>query len=211
MDSINGYKEKSSVSSHSNWPGHGYPGHGQSFCLIDLFDRQRTCPTRLYLSSCPLLASFPMSYHRVLPPLPAHSVATKGAAEQDTLLRHKIMTTESSSVIVDRTKSLTLEKSSSPVPEKEPASSGEESVEDSLDSPNTQTQPSSQITSNRREQRLEKPLRPITKPSPVSWQGEPPSQICLCQPDPKVPRPRNGMLRRHASFLIVKYKAKTRS
>ena len=24
------------------------------------------------------------------------------------------------------------------------------------------------------------------------WQGESPSSICLCQPDPKVPRPRNG-------------------
>jgi len=25
-----------------------------------------------------------------------------------------------------------------------------------------------------------------------SWQGDSPSSICLCQPDPKVPRPRNG-------------------
>lgn len=32
-----------------------------------------------------------------------------------------------------------------------------------------------------------------TEPIDVdTWQGESPSQICLCQPDPKVPRPRNG-------------------
>lgn len=33
------------------------------------------------------------------------------------------------------------------------------------------------------------------KPAPSSidtWQEDSPSQICLCQPDPKVPRPRNG-------------------
>ena len=37
---------------------------------------------------------------------------------------------------------------------------------------------------------------PVHKPAPSNidiWQGESPSQLCLCQPDPKVPRPRNGM------------------
>ena len=26
-----------------------------------------------------------------------------------------------------------------------------------------------------------------------AWEGDIPGPICLCQPDPKVPRPRNGM------------------
>ena len=37
----------------------------------------------------------------------------------------------------------------------------------------------------------------VKKPAPANvdtWQGDTPSQICLCQPDPKVPRPRNGKL-----------------
>lgn len=147
-----------------------------------------------------------MSYHRVLPPLP-DSVATKGFVEQDTLLRHKIMPTQSSRFITERTKSLTLsERSSSPVPEKDHPSSGEESVEDSVDSPNLQSQSPSQTTSNRGDQRLGKRLPIVSKPIPGTWQGESPSQICLCQPDPKVPRPRNGMLTCPSPAPIVKYK-----
>lgn len=161
--------------------------------MISLTVKETLTGTDYICSACPLLPFSPMSYHRVLPPLPAHSVATKGFVEQDSLLRHKIMTTQSSNAIADRTKSLTSERSSSPVPEKDAASSGEESVEDSVDSPNIPTSSSSQATSNRGGQRVEKDVPSVSRPSPVLWQGEFPSQICLCQPDPKVPRPRNGM------------------
>ncbi|MCJ1425458.1 hypothetical protein MMC29_003357, partial [Sticta canariensis] len=147
-----------------------------------------------------------MSYHRVLPPLPTHSVAPDGLVELDTLLRHKIMTTQSSSVIADRTKSLTFERRSSPVPEKEdPASSGEESVEDPVDSPTIQSRSSSPTTSDRGDRCLEIPSSAVSKPSPFSWQGESPSQICLCQPDPKIPRPRNAFIlyRQHHQAAVV--------
>ncbi|MCJ1428682.1 hypothetical protein MMC29_006593, partial [Sticta canariensis] len=146
-----------------------------------------------------------MSYHRVLPPLPAHSVAPDGLVELDTLLRHKIMTTQTSTVIADRTKSLTSEKSSSSVTEKDPASSGEESVEGPINSPSIETQSPSPTTSNRGDQRLEIPSSAISKTSPFSWQGESPSQICLCQPDPKIPRPRNAFIlyRQHHQAAVV--------
>ncbi|MCJ1464221.1 hypothetical protein MMC07_002834 [Pseudocyphellaria aurata] len=146
-----------------------------------------------------------MSYHRVLPPLPPHSDTAKGVVEQDTLLRHKIMQTQSSNAIIDRTQNLTLESSLSPISEIEPASSSEDSVEGSVDSPNIQTQSSSQSTSNRGDERLETPARTIATAGPVSWHGESPSQICLCQPDPKVPRPRNAFIlyRQHHQAAVV--------
>ncbi|KAG8531078.1 uncharacterized protein KY384_004435 [Bacidia gigantensis] len=38
-----------------------------------------------------------------------------------------------------------------------------------------------------------------------AWQGDSPSQICLCQPDPKVPRPRNAFIlyRQHHQASVV--------
>ena len=114
------------------------------------------------------------------------------------------MPTQTSSLPPDRTKSSTSEKSSSPVPEKDPASSSEESAQGPIDSPSIQTQSPSPTNSDRGDQRLEIPSSGISNTSLFSWQGESPSQICLCQPDPKIPRPRNGMLTCYSPMLIVK-------
>lgn len=129
-----------------------------------------------------------MSYHRVLPA--PSSLATQDSSpwsiEPDSLLRHKIMTTESSNNLNSKPKNLTpSQKPSSPAGDKAILSPGQESLEDYIDSPQARTRSSSQISNE--SYRLEGRL-----PS-VSWQRESPTQICLCQPDPKIPRPRNGM------------------
>ncbi|KAL9103582.1 MAG: hypothetical protein Q9163_001384 [Psora crenata] len=48
----------------------------------------------------------------------------------------------------------------------------------------------------------------LRKPAPSNidtWQGDSPSQICLCQPDPKVPRPRNAFIlyRQHHQASVI--------
>lgn len=45
-----------------------------------------------------------------------------------------------------------------------------------------------------------------SKESPALLQGESPtSEVCLCQPDPKVPRPRNGKLSLNDLFDLELY------
>lgn len=129
-----------------------------------------------------------MSYHRVLPPPPALAIQDPSSwnVEPDSLLRHKIMTTETAKNSISKTKSLTpSQKALLPEGEKAVYSPGLESLEDYIDTPQVRARSSSQISneSHQRETRL---------PS-VSLQDETPDQICLCQPDPKIPRPRNGM------------------
>ncbi|KAL9129830.1 MAG: hypothetical protein Q9217_001828 [Psora testacea] len=51
-------------------------------------------------------------------------------------------------------------------------------------------------------------LSRVRKPAPSNldtWQEDSPSQICLCQPDPKVPRPRNAFIlyRQHHQASVV--------
>ena len=43
-------------------------------------------------------------------------------------------------------------------------------------------------------QRSDRAIRPISPTSTLTEIDGSPSQVCLCQPDPKVPRPRNGRL-----------------
>ena len=135
----------------------------------------------------------PMSYDRVLPPLPAFRapvVTAPSTLGSHSLRHHKIMTIQSSDAITERTRSpASSQKRSSPTQAKSSASPEEGSPEDYEDSPMLQSRRSSQA-SNGESQQVEKSLPSVSK---VSWQEESPSQICLCQPDPKVPRPRNGM------------------
>ena len=127
-----------------------------------------------------------MSYHRVLPPpSPATQKISSWGVEADSLLRHKIMPTEDASDLNNKKKSLTpSQKPSSPEGDNSISSPGIESLEDYVVSPTARARSSSPISSesHRRGSNL----------TPIPWQGEPSSLICLCQPEPKIPRPRNG-------------------
>lgn len=127
-----------------------------------------------------------MSYHRILPP---PSLATQDISswdvEPDSLLRHKIMPTEAANNLNNRNKSLTsFQKPSSPEGDKARSSPGVESLEDYVDSPPARASSSSQISSEGHRRDSNRSSNP--------WQGDSSNLICLCQPEPKIPRPRNG-------------------
>ena len=155
------------------------------------FEHQRTIS--LYCATVDVLSSSPMSYHRVLPPPPAlanRNRARSWVLEPEALLQPRTMTIEKTDDDGGEGKSPALsEKCSSPAAER--VSPSVESLEDYEDPPRARTRSSSQA-SNAENLQLRRRLPSISKASPMSWQGESPSQICLCQPDPKVPRPRNG-------------------
>ena len=129
-----------------------------------------------------------MSFNRVLPHLPALSdrdLARRSAVapKADSLRSAKIMTDESSNSAfqengrIPNLSAKSVRKSSSATIEDRRSSSPAEEEH---------------RPSNLRQEVI--PTR-VRKPAPSNieiWQGESPSQICLCQPDPKVPRPRNG-------------------
>ena len=140
-----------------------------------------------------------MSFHRVLPLLPAlsdHALRDRWAVQPDTLLSSKIMPDDTAGAAASETHQ-------SPTPARRRSlsspreegivqrSPGEESLED-YESPKLRTHSLSQAarTSNRssRADQSSLPRKSVVE----KWQEDSPSSICLCQPDPKVPRPRNG-------------------
>ena len=138
-----------------------------------------------------------MSFHRVLPLLPALSdqaLRDRWAIQPDTLISSKIMPDETSKAAATENKSPTpVPRSySSPPEEGVQKSPDEESLED-YESPKHRTQSLSQAakTGNRlsRADQSSVPRKSVVE----KWQEDSPSSICLCQPDPKVPRPRNGI------------------
>ncbi|KAL8890413.1 MAG: hypothetical protein Q9215_002442 [Flavoplaca cf. flavocitrina] len=142
-----------------------------------------------------------MSYHRVLPPPPALASQTPPAhwlPKQDTLLQNRIMAVRNSG----SDESITpVAGPSSPFPTADKISPqpSDASVEEVAISPNTRTRSSATNESNN-------PSDPrslsISQENTV-WNA--PSSICLCQPDPKVPRPRNAFIlyRQHHQARVV--------
>ena len=142
----------------------------------------------------------PMSFHhRVLPLPPALSdqaLRDRWAIQPDTLLSSKIMpdeTTRPAASEHHQSPTPAPPRSSSTPPEEDAGqkSPGEESLED-YESPKLRTHSLSQAagTSNRSSRADQASL--ARKSVVEKWQEDTPSSICLCQPDPKVPRPRNG-------------------
>lgn len=137
-----------------------------------------------------------MSFHRVLPLLPALSdqaLRDRWAIQPDTLVSSKIMPDETPKTAASENKSPTPapRSSSSPPEEGDQKSPGEESLED-YESPKLRTLSLSQAArAGTRPSRADQSSTP-RKSVVEKWQEDSPSSICLCQPDPKVPRPRNG-------------------
>ena len=137
-----------------------------------------------------------MSFHRVLPLLPALSneaLERRWAIQPDTLLSSKIMPDETTQAASKDKKPPTPKpNSSSPPEDKASPPLGDEELED-YESPKYPTR--SLLRESDVGIHSSKTTRPSVSQDPDAdaWIGEPPSSLCLCQPDPKVPRPRNGM------------------
>ena len=137
-----------------------------------------------------------MSFDRVLPLLPALSneaLRDRWATKPDVLLSSKIMpeNDESTEQAVLKNHELDDTRSkSSPPPEDQGPPATREEVQDY----ESQKYPSRSVSQT--PDARSRPPKTIEKKSSDEtldrWQGESPSSICLCQPDPKVPRPRNG-------------------
>lgn len=131
-----------------------------------------------------------MSYHRVLPPLPVaplndHNPYT--AILYFPFLRRTAMTNQASKSNTTKDSSQISE---NPSLKRETTSPSTDSMEDEEESPKRARSSSPTLISREHSQ-----MPSDSKESPASLQGESPTnEICLCQPDPKVPRPRNGML-----------------
>lgn len=103
------------------------------------------------------------------------------------------MTENGHGIVVDRRSSpRTLQSGVRSTRKRRSSALDRESLEDYEESPKILRANESAHISNGVQDTASQNLPPIRKPSTVSWSGELPSQVCLCQPDPKVPRPRNG-------------------
>ena len=86
-------------------------------------------------------------------------------------------------------KTVSAKPNSSSLPEEQipPSSPGEEELgEDESPKP-----PSHSVQESKTGNHTKTPRPSISKDP--DWKAESPSSFCLCQPEPKVPRPRNGM------------------
>ena len=153
-----------------------------------------------------------MFYHRVLPPpsnLAKAPVAGVRPPNRDALLENRIMMDENHKLHLDRRESQG-EQHSYAVPDDEGSSFKEET-----DSPmGPATRASARLSHKRDYDRSPEDAGEVGKNKSFSVLREDfsprlsdsPSQLCLCQPDPKVPRPRNGNMPFSflpASFIIM--------
>ena len=141
-----------------------------------------------------------MFYNRVLPPpsaLAAASIAEQQTVGRESLLQHRIMTSVEPN---HSARELNHQISSSPIQRNLRSYLGRETVENyersvplkSFIGHDTRKDFSSQL-STKATLPSSNHLPSVSTTSTPSRSATSPSDICLCQPDPKVPRPRNGM------------------
>lgn len=148
-----------------------------------------------------------MSFHRVLPlpiALSNQDPENRSATEPALIVNARIMTDDKSESASEKTKS--LQSAPSVASKSLPSISSQEASQTKQDhalrssgaeledyqSPKIRTR--SLIKPAKRDSRQSSKGQTSTpNKNADAWQGESPSSICLCQPDPKVPRPRNGM------------------
>lgn len=142
-----------------------------------------------------------MSYHRVLPKPQAlfgQDPSESRASTRHTLFHHKIMTDVEPKEVLEKGK--TSRSTSINTPPKGTASQRSaslESLQDYQDSPAEEAIPT-RLGQKRTASLIatgDYPFRDLPSLStagPGIRSADSASQVCLCQPDPKVPRPRNG-------------------
>ena len=144
-----------------------------------------------------------MFLNRVLPLPPALSTTSAASplnSGRDSLLQNRIMTSRGPSPSSTKNKSPTASlKSSSPAGRTSPQSPGAQHLEDYQDSGvrvspsrcSTPKRSSSQVSAEA-VRRSSRNLPSLSTSRGSIRSTDSPSQLCLCQPEPKVPRPRNG-------------------
>ena len=143
-----------------------------------------------------------MSFHRVLPLLPSLSnqaLRDQWSIQPDALLSSKIMPHEISAATSKEIEPPTpaLNSSSSPPSHQSvgrASPSPEDEDEDLEDYKSPALPPPSSLpqTQDPAEEANKKTQLSVSHLDSDTWPGESAKSICLCQPDPKVPRPRNG-------------------
>lgn len=137
----------------------------------------------------------PMSYHRVLPlPTPIFQQGLSVLQDQEPLLGHIMMEVQASKPSAVKINNLSLN-DSLPIHISDPQQL-EELPENDDRSPQIRARSAARTTltlfeRTQREGRSSPSRNP--KSGAVAWRSE----ICLCQPDPKIPRPRNGKFFNH--------------
>ncbi len=138
----------------------------------------------------------PMSYYRALPPLsisPVNSHTPVLVHQQYPFTCPKAMTNQAFKANDPKQPSLTSKKTLPLEPARPYSSPGVGSPDDDVECPKIRARSSSPtLISRESNQFAERTSSSASKDSAASWQGESPCGVCLCQPDPKVPRPRNG-------------------
>ena len=147
-----------------------------------------------------------MFYHRILPPpstLARSSATSLRPPKGDTLIENQIVMSENHKVNVVQRRDSRTQPGKSSITDLDLARPDEEEGRPIAHSTRSATRlyhkrDSSASSAEGETRRSSKAIQP-----PVSSEGsngrnvESPSNICLCQPDPKVPRPRNGMKALH--------------
>lgn len=169
-----------------------YPFARWMLCTLECVKGSLNCP------SPTLSMNKPMSYHRVLPlPTPVFKQTLSVLRDQEPLLGHVMMEVQASkpSAVKINNRSSNDSLPIVPIHISDPHKL-EELPENGDRSPQIRARPAARTTLTPFERtQCEGRSSPSRNPKSgtLAWRSE----ICLCQPDPKIPRPRNGRFLDH--------------